>query len=163
MIPKKIQPHCRIIYVKEEDDTVLTEGICTCCNTSEFLVWISGELKHGFFTKMYLVPKNEWMAVNVQCTKCNKMISVYDSNSDGYDNVEYHQYTIKRDQPQIVFCKKCRGSNFSLSIKYEYSGIQELRELGIMEIDNAFSWIWCTLECINCGTKYRHFVDHETG
>ena len=47
-------------------------------------------------------------------------------------------------------------------IKYEYPDIQELEELEITEIDNAFTWIWITLECNNCGTRYKNFVDCET-
>ena len=47
-------------------------------------------------------------------------------------------------------------------IKYEYPDIQELQELGIKDTDNAFTWIWITLECNKCGTRYKNFVDFET-
>ena len=61
-----------------------------------------------------------------------------------------------------VNCKKCRNGVFSVGIKYEYPDIQELEELKITEIDNAFTWIWITLECKQCGTVYKNFVDCET-
>ena len=43
-----------------------------------------------------------------------------------------------------------------------YPDIQELAELEITELDNAFTWIWITLECNKCGTIYKNFVDFET-
>ncbi len=49
-----------------------------------------------------------------------------------------------------------------MGIKYEYPDTQELMELEMSEIDNAFTWIWITLECSKCGTKYKNFVDCET-
>lgn len=61
-----------------------------------------------------------------------------------------------------INCKKCQDDNFSISIKYEYPNVQELENLGITEIDNAFTWIWVTLECNKCGTKYKNFIDYET-
>ena len=51
---------------------------------------------------------------------------------------------------------------FSVGIKYEYPDTQELEELEIPEIDNVFTWIWITLECNKCGTRYKDFVDCET-
>ena len=47
-------------------------------------------------------------------------------------------------------------------IKYEYPDYQELMGLGITEMDNAFTWIWITLECNQCGKRYNNFVDFET-
>lgn len=59
-------------------------------------------------------------------------------------------------------CKKCTDNNFSVEVKYEYPDYQELMDLGITEIDNAFTWIWITLECNQCGKRYNNLVDFET-
>ena len=61
-----------------------------------------------------------------------------------------------------IDCLKCQNKSFSVAIKYEYPDVKELQELGISDIDNAFTWIWITLECNNCGTRYKNFVDYET-
>ena len=59
-----------------------------------------------------------------------------------------------------VECIKCRGTSFSVDVTYEY--LEELKELGTAETDNAFTWIWVTLKCRGCGTVYRNFIDYET-
>ena len=64
--------------------------------------------------------------------------------------------------PEPIDCLKCRNESFSVAIKYEYPDIQELQELEISDTDNAFTWIWITLECNNCGTRYKNFIDCET-
>ena len=49
-----------------------------------------------------------------------------------------------------------------MNIKYEYPNKNELDMLGINEPDNAFTWIWITLKCNNCGKTYKNIVDIET-
>ena len=51
-------------------------------------------------------------------------------------------------------CKKC--GNFIRIFD------SELDMLGINEPDNAFTWIWITLKCNNCGKTYKNIVDIET-
>ena len=59
-------------------------------------------------------------------------------------------------------CIKCKSNDFKVKIKYEYTDINELDKLRKKEKDNAFSWIWISLECNKCGKKYKNFVDLET-
>lgn len=85
---------------------------------------------------------------------------VFDSDSDGYDKCGEKQHTHIQMKP--VKCKKCQNGGFSVGIKYEYPDAHELKKLEIPETDNAFTWIWITLECNECGIKYKNFVDCET-
>jgi ribosomal protein L33 len=64
--------------------------------------------------------------------------------------------------PITFNCKKCGSNNYSMNIKYEYPNKNELDMLGINEPDNAFTWIWITLKCNNCGKTYKNIVDIET-
>ena len=112
------------------------------------------------FSKMCLFPENDKTVIEVRCRKCGKVISVFDSSCDGYEQCGKEQYTHAQTKP--IDCRKCRNGGFSVGIKYEYPDIQELAELEITEIDNAITWIWITLECNNCGTRYKNFVDCET-
>ena len=110
---------------------------------------------------MCLSPENDKIVLKARCKKCGKVISIFDSSCDGYEQCGKGQPThVPITKP--VDCKKCRDRGFSIGIKYEYPDIQELEELEIPEIDNAFTWIWITLECNNCGTRYKNFINYET-
>lgn len=60
-------------------------------------------------------------------------------------------------------CCKCRENDFTVSIRLEYPEESELRELDILEPDNAFTWIKVTLKCNTCGKKHHNILDYETG
>ena len=160
LIPKKIKPYFNTTNQKMDGDNTLIEGILTCCNAHDFEVFVFGEIKHSMFSKMCLFPENDKTAIEVRCRKCGKVISVFDSGCDGYEQCGKEQYTHIQTKP--IDCGKCRNGGFSVSIKYEYPDIQELAELEITEIDNVFTWIWITLECNKCRKRYRNFVSFET-
>lgn len=160
LIPKKIQPYFRMTHQTKDGDNNLIEGILTCCNAHNFEVFVVGEIKHSMFSKMYLSSENDKIVIEVRCKKCGKVISVFDGNYDGYEQCGKDQTT--HVTTKLIDCKKCRNGDFSVNIKYEYPDIQELKELEITEIDNAFTWIWITLVCNNCGTRYKNFIDCET-
>ena len=63
---------------------------------------------------------------------------------------------------KLFNCSRCKGNNFSISIKYEYPDEDELKELGFKDISNAFTWITVSLTCNNCGKKYKKFIDFES-
>lgn len=160
LIPKKIQPYFKTTRQTRDGDSSTIEGILTCCNDHDFEVFVVGEIKHNMFSKMRLFPENDKTVIEVRCRKCGKVISIFDSSCDGYEQCGKEQYT--HVQTKSIDCRNCRNGGFSVGIKYEYPDIQELAELEITELDNAFTWIWITLECNNCGTIYKNFVDFET-
>lgn len=160
LIPKKISSYFKTAFQNKNGDNTLTEGTLTCCNSHEFEVYVVGKIKYSIPFKMHLLPENEKTLLEVRCKKCNKVISVFDSSCDGYEHCEKEKY--EYTAINSIKCKKCLYNDFSVYIKYEYPDFQELKELEINEIDNAFTWIWITLECNKCGTKYRNFIDLET-
>lgn len=160
MIPKKIQSNFRTTLQKKDGNHFLTEGILTCCNSHDFEVFVVGEIKHRTFSKMFLSSENDKLVLEVRCKKCGKVISVFDSSCDGYEQCGTSQSSHIPTKP--IYCQKCQDNSFSVGIQYEYPDIQELEELEIPEIDNAFTWIWGTLECNKCGARYRNFLNYET-
>lgn len=159
LVPRKIQPYFRTVCEKTGRENMIIEGILTCCNSQEFEVRVEGEIKYGLFSKMHLYSETGKIMIEAFCKKCGKIISVFDSGSDGYD-----QYggAYVHDKSQMLVCPKCSYNHFVVNVKYEYPEIQELYDIGRTEIDNDFSWIWITLECNRCGSKYNNFVDFET-
>ncbi len=160
MVPIRIQPFFKISLQKTNGDISLTGGLLTCCNEYTFEVYVFGKEKHRLFLQTRLFPKNDTIVLKACCKKCGRNITVFDSRCDGYEHDKnYHNAEMIAEQFK---CKKCQNTSFLVRIKYEYPDIQELQKLGIIEVDNAFSWIWITLECDKCGTKYKNFLDFET-
>lgn len=159
MIPKKIQPFFKTTFQKNGDNSVV-EGILTCCNSYDFEVFVVGEIKHSIFSRICLIPKNDEIVLKVRCKKCGRVISVFDSRCDGYEQCgNNHPAPV---QNKAIDCIKCHYDCFSVNVKYEYPDLQEFEELEITEIDNAFTWIWITLKCNRCGVIYKNFIDYET-
>ena len=161
MIPEKIRPFFEVSCRKNKDGNELIKGTLTCCASHDFEVFAEGEIKCGVFSKLYLLPENDRLALNARCKKCGRDIPVFDNSCDGYEKCESGQPA--HTQRKNVECIKCRGTSFSVDVTYEYpEDIEELKELGTEETDNAFTWIWVTLKCRGCGTVYRSFIDYET-
>lgn len=161
LIPKLIQPYFMITHQAKDRDNSVIEGMLTCCNAHDFEIFVVGKIKYSLFAKMFLYAENDKTVLEVRCKKCGKIISVFNSSSDGYRQCGMKEKAICVST-QNIDCVKCRNKSFSVAIKYEYSDLQELQELEISDIDNAFTWIWITLECNKCGTKYKNFIDCET-
>lgn len=160
LLPQKIRPYFTVTKQKVGSENTLIQGKLTCCNTHEFEVQIAGKVKRSLFSKAYLYSEDDAIALTVRCKRCGKEISVFNGATDGYDHVEEKT---KESIPMSPFvCGKCSDNNFSVSIRYEYPDARELEELGISQIDKAFTWIWVMLECNSCGRKYKKFIDFET-
>lgn len=159
MIPKRIKPYFKTINQSEDGDGALIEGELCCCGENTFEVFAVGEVKHGLLNT-YLLPENDTLALEVRCKSCGKTLTVFDSPCDGYEHCGTGEQVQSDAKP--VACRKCRENDFSVKVKYEYPDAQELRELGITDADNAFTWIRVTLKCRSCGKGYKNFIDFET-
>ena len=66
-------------------DVYKRQGELTCCDSHGFEVAVIGKIKHHIFSKMYLCPDNDIIALAVRCRKCGQVIRVFDSCCDGYE------------------------------------------------------------------------------
>ena len=152
MIPEKIKRNFIATSEENDGDICTLEGTLECCSSHSFEMLAEGEIKHGLFSKTYVMPKeNNELAIQVKCTKCGKVISVFDSRCDGYDQCEACR-SVGAPSALGVSCKKCGSNDYSINIKYEYPSLQELQNLGFKNVDNAFTWIQITPICNKCGT-----------
>lgn len=162
LVPARMQPYFRTTSRKSDKDNERIEGMLVCCNSHEFEIQVGGKVKHNLFSKThYLTSKDDKITVFARCKKCNKDVTVFDSKSDGYEQMGKKTATLITTK--LFACKKCANNNFSVYIEYKYPDVQELKDLSIMERDNAYTWIWIMLVCNKCGKTYRNFVDYETG
>ena len=160
MVPKNIQPYFKIISQKNDGENSIVNGELTCCNATDFEIAVVGIIKESLFSKMYLYPEKYKIAIEARCRQCGKVISVYDSSLDGYERYVIGEPVDELSHP--ITCKKCQSNTFSVGIKYEYPDVQELKELGIADICNAFTWRCVSLKCKKCRTKYKNFIECET-
>ena len=161
MIPKRIHSSFSTTEEKKDGENILIEGKLTCCNSYSFEIHVVGDIKRVPFNGMYLYPKGDKIAIEACCEDCGSNILVFDSDQDGYDRC--NEIIERHFGLEQVKCKRCHNSFFSVEIRYEYPDFQELIDLGITEPDDAFTWIWISLECKTCGKKYKNFIDCETG
>ena len=160
MIPERIQPFFKTTFQKTDNGNSIVEGLLNCCAAHEFEVFVVGKIKRGIFSKMHIIPENNQIVLKVRCKKCGRVISVFDSNCDGYEKCGINSPTQALAQP--INCMKCHNGCFSVDVKYEYCDIHELEEREIEKIDNAFTWVWITIKCNKCGAIYKNFIDYET-
>lgn len=52
----------------------------------DFDVFVSREIKHGIFAKMFFDSDDGDITMEVHCKKCGKVIPLFDSRTDGYEN-----------------------------------------------------------------------------
>lgn len=159
MIPNKIKNNYKMLSKKNNKYNTIIDGILSCCNDTCFKIEIAGSIKKSLLGKLYLYSENDEIALIACCKKCNKKICVFNSRCDGYDNCD--KFNNEDISTNKLTYKKCNNNNFSISIKYENLDIDELKESKIKNIDNAFTWVWVSLKCNECGTKYNKFIDYE--
>lgn len=159
LIPKKIKPYYEKKCQSKDGENNYVEGTLCCCNSHVFEVYVVGEVKSGNFLINRMWLEGDIIGMDIRCKICGNIIPVFDSRYDGYDHSGENQY--KLNNVKAIGCKKCKNDSFSITVKYEYPDVEELRFLGIEEIDNAFTWIYITIKCDKCGTRYKNFIDYE--
>ena len=161
MLPKRIESCLKNIIRRQNETSLLIEGRLHCCNSQDFSIKFEGKLKKILGGKMYIYSADNRIVLEACCLKCGKNILVFDSNRDGYEQCDCNDSISSTNFKELV-CNKCKHNNYSINIKYEYPNIQELEEEGIVNVDNAFTWIWISIKCNECGTEYRKLIDFET-
>ena len=156
MIPTKIKSFFKIDYIKND----ITSGRVNCCETNAFNIYYNGEIEKNIILGTYLSENNDSISLSAKCLKCGRLIKIFNSHCEDDNTLRIIN---KNNIKNIPFnCSRCRDSNFSISIKYEYPDEDELKELGFKDISNAFTWITISLTCNNCGRKYKKFIDFES-
>ena len=163
MIPTKIMPLFKIDYIKND----ITSGCLNCCEENSFNIYYNGEIEKNIILGTYLSGNNDSISLSAKCLKCGSLIKVFNSCIDGYDANCEEWNTLRiinknNVKVKLFNCSRCKGDNFSISIKYEYPDEDELKEIGFKDISNAFTWITVSLICNNCGKKYKRFIDFES-
>ncbi len=161
MIPEKIKHYFEISAQKDFGETALIEGKIICCNNHNFKILSNGEIKSSLFTLERLVSQSNSLVLDAQCEKCGRIVPVFNSDCDGYGKCDESTEVVAMKK-SILRCKKCKGNHFGVSVKYEYPSEEELKQLDFINQDNAFTWIWITIKCRDCGKIYRNLINLET-
>ena len=156
MVPKRLESNLKDVYINKKGYNTLVCGNHVCCDSSSFEISYSGKIDYKFFSKMVLIPENNILVLKSCCKKCGKTYLIFDNNCDGYDNYDSNQ--VSKVKTSSLKCKKCLNNDFSICLKYEYPDVQELYEYKINDIGNAYTWVWITIKCNCCGSKYFIFL-----
>lgn len=163
MVPKKIINHNKILTNKNDGETTTTLTMITCCSVSDFEVYSSKKTKLKLFQGMSLMSTDEPVAVDLICKRCGRIIHLFNSICDGYDNIEQNSKVKEIVCSWPAFCIKCKKNKYTVFAQYEYPSEKELSELHIVEKENAYTWFRVKLQCNECGKKHSGFLDVETG
>lgn len=162
MIPNRIKQYFLLTDQRQNGENTLVSGRLRCCEQPTFSLRTVGAVQHGLFHRMSLYPGAEGLAIRAVCAQCGRDILVFDARFDGYDNCFSGTGETSFSTAGSVQCMKCGGGIFSVELRFEYPDRQELADLGCTNPENAFTWIWISLTCSQCGKRYTDFVSHET-
>ena len=159
MVPIRISPFFSVFSEKSRNDNVYIKGVLQCCECSDFSVLFYGIVKKQVICRHYLLPKKDRVALRIRCNICGRIINVFDSETDGF----YHFQGVREqnDPNERFYCERCHKETFTIRVKYEYAGLQEMKNLGKNEPENGFSWIQISLQCNNCLKKYTKLLDWD--
>lgn len=161
-VPHKLKSYFHQRDFKVDTDTIV-RGKIMCCSSSEFDVLYFGNVKKNFLGHISLYDNYARLIVRLRCRKCRQEIEVFNSLTDGYDRcIEEESVDYANIQLQPFCCSAQTHSNFSVEVTFEYPPRQELLDEGILDSDNAFSWIRITLKCNACNKTHKNFVSFET-
>ena len=141
-------------------------GLVCLCGCDSFSIRFFASVRKSMFGSPHLVPVDEKATVTIEaiCEACGKVISLFDSRIDGYDNqFEPQLPTFQELTPstELLSCPHCRKNGFTVEMEWEYPDYEEKDEIGEC-FQNAFTWIRVSLQCKHCGKKIRSFFDGET-
>ena len=162
MIPDRIKPYFLATDQRQDGENTLISGRLQCCGQPAFSLRAVGTVRRGLLHRMSLYPGVEGLALRAACARCERDILVVDAGSDGYDNGFSKTSETPFSTAESIQCIRCGGGVFSVDLRFEYPDEQELADLGCTNPENAFTWIWISLTCSQCGKRYTDFVSHET-
>lgn len=159
MVPERLKDSLKIVAIHDEAEVTTVEADLTCCNSESFDIYFCGEIKKKAFSRVRMFPENDVILLEAHCKKCGKILTVFDSTRDGYE-----PDTKKKVFPekQLFECDKCKKSDFSVNVVFEYPGKEELELLNLTHPDMSFTWVWATIKCNMCNKTYNNFLDYET-
>ena len=162
MIPDRIKPYFLLSNQKQDGENTLVAGRLQCCEQHSFRVWTVGTVRRNLLHRLQLQPGPEGLAIAAACAKCGREILVFDARSDGYDNCFSPKEEPSLSAAEPLRCPKCGGESFSVDLRFEYPGEQELADLGCEQPENAFAWVWASLTCAGCGRRFTDLISCET-
>ena len=159
-VPRRLQKN---FEVSEEGHgaNVLVKGALRCCNQHNFNLKYVGRVESGVINRSVIHPDDGTVVLDAACIICGRVTQVFNSNTDGYDSSVSSVETLSVPAQNVFPCSKCSTLAFTIDITFEYQTKEELEKEGVLDYENAFSWIWITVTCMSCGRKHKNLIDME--
>ena len=153
--PQKIRPFFSEVISKRSN---ILCGTITCCNSDDFEILYYGNIYKNITGKKKLYNNKDGLILYVRCKKCNRIIKIFNSFSDGYDN-----YIEKNTEIEKELLSYDKHDVYSIKVTFEYPDIEELMELNIDQPQEAFTWIFVSIKNKRNNKVIKNFVSYETG
>ncbi|MBI1248263.1 hypothetical protein GC197_10555 [bacterium] len=92
-----------------------------------------------------------------QCSACEQVIEIIDTDKHGYDGELGHgAATIRGEGARTTFaCQSCQHTTFRLVTCFQHSQFDIIEDEPELEpvAQNYFDWFECQASCMNCGTE----------
>ena len=159
-VPRRLQENFNISE-ERYGSNVLVKGVLYCCDQHNFNLKYVGRVESGVINRKVIHPDDGTVVLDAACIICGRVIQVFNSNTDGYDGSVGTYKTLSTPAQNDFTCSKCSTRAFSVDVTFEYQTKEELEEEGVLDYENAFSWIWITVTCMSCGRKHKNLIDME--
>lgn len=142
------------------DDRVGWKVTCPCGTESgKLLGYPLGELKSDYSGPVLFVSP-----LAFQCSSCDRLIEIIDTDKHGYDGECGHgAATIRGEGERSAYtCQSCGAMTFRVATCFQHSHFDIIEDEPDLEpvAQNYFDWFACTGSCTNCGEE-NSFGDYE--
>lgn len=142
------------------DDRVKWKIFCACGSESgKILGYPLGDLKPGYEGPVLFVSP-----LAFQCSSCDRVIEIIDTDQHGYDGECGHgAVTIRGEGDRATFvCQSCNAKTFRIATCFQHSHFDIIEDEPDLKsvAQNYFDWFECTGVCTSCGQE-QSFGDYE--
>ncbi len=142
------------------DDRVEWKIGCSCGSKSgKILGYPLGDLNADYDGPVLFVSP-----LAFQCSSCDRVTEIIDTDKHGYDGECGHgAVTIRGEGKRAIFsCQSCNAMDFLVTTCFQHSQFDIIEDEPELEsvAQNYFDWFECTGVCTNCGEK-QDFGDYE--
>ena len=142
------------------DDRVEWKIACPCGGESgKILGYPLRDLKPSYDGPEFFVSP-----LAFQCSNCERVIEIIDTDKHGYDGECGHgAATLRGEGDQVAFaCLSCSEGRFRVVTCFQHSHFDIIDDDPVLEpvAQNYFDWFDCVGVCTSCGEK-QSFGDYE--
>lgn len=171
-----VPTHLKSIVIPREksvDEEPFVGDLLCRCGSKSFRMNYPGktqEFKGKVHPCTIEIDGNFFFLIKAICTKCDMEYLLFDKHFHGWDGFLCHdKKEASLPRPVLVpwECLSCGNMGHKVTIEVSSLGKDDFMDatkgkFGEDKWQDAFEWIWISIECTKCGLKTENWVDYET-